>query len=193
MKTSDILLLMAGAGVGLFVLGALTRPKEPEDWQINPDLGKHRGLGPTYGSDQQPTRLPSKQDPQGGVADYRGYTYNRSMPSTYAKGEPAQHLGKMYDKREDNWAFVPPSPIDYGAPPVRIPKLWKDGIRYWDGITSHGGVDAVGQRVHLFHLRPSYPTRGYRSVSGSLASTGGGMSTASRVRIPAIFVPSAVA
>jgi hypothetical protein len=184
---------MVAAGV-VFVL--LSRPKvrQPEDVQIDPALGKHRGLAPMYaGPDQISTRMPSKQDPKGGPADYLGYTYGGTTPSVYAKGEPAQKGGNWWDLVEDNAAHIEVSPIDYGRAPLRIPKLWKDATRYWDGITSYGATEVVGQRVHLFHLRPSFPTRGVRSISGSLAPIGGGQSTASRIRIPAIFVPSAVA
>ncbi len=180
---------LVAAGVALFVLG---RPKGgAQAWQIDPALGKHRGLAPTYGGpDATPTRMPSHQDPRGGPADYLGYNYARTTPSVYAKGEPAQKGGAWWDAREDAWAFQEPSPIDYAKPPLRIPKLWKDGNRFWDGISSWGGTEVTGQRVHLFHLRPSAPTRGYRSISGSLAKIGGGQSTASRIRIPAVFVPS---
>jgi hypothetical protein len=187
-------LIVAGMVLGGVLLVAMSRKKGgPEDIQIDPDFGKHRGLAPMYaGPDQLPYRLPSNQDPKGGAADYLGYTYGGSEPSKYALGEPAQITGAWWDAREDNWAPVDVSPLDYQKPPLRIPKLWKDANRYWDGITSWGGTEVVGQRVHLYHLRPSMPTRGIRSISGSLAPIGGGQSTASNVRIPAIFVPSAV-
>lgn len=191
-SSEKIILAMVAAGAGLVGLAMLNRPKGSEDVQIDPDMGTHRGLAPTYGYAVMETRLPSQQDPKGGMADYLGYPYDSTTPSRYAKGEPAQHIGSFYDKREDNWNFVPPAPIDYGAPPLRIPRLWKDANRFWDGINSQGGTDMVAQKIHLFHLRPSAPTRGYRSVSGMLAPVGGGMSTASRARIPAIFVPSVV-
>jgi hypothetical protein len=192
--TGKGLLIIAGLGIGAFLLGAFTRPKEVNDVQIDPGLGKHRGLAPTYGSapENVPTRMPSAQDPKGGPADYLGYNYAKTTPSRYAMGEPAQHLGRYWDKREDAWAHPEVAPLDYQLPPLRIPKTWKDAIRYWDSIQSQGGTEVVGQSVHLFHLRPGYPTRGYRSISGSIASVGGGMSTASRTRIPAVFVPSAV-
>lgn len=182
--------LVAG-GVLFFVMG---RPRrEINDVQIDPAFGKHRGLAPMYaGMDQLPTRLGSPQDPKGGKADYLGYNYAKTMPSVYAKGEPAQVGGKWWDAREDAWAFIKPSPLDYQVPPLRIPKLFKSANRFWDGITSYGGTEVVAQRLHLFHLRPAYPTRGARSISGSLAPIGSGQSTASRVRIPAIFVPSQV-
>jgi hypothetical protein len=193
-KTEWIVGGLVASGVALFIL---CRPKGgalPEDVQIDPSMGKHRGLAPMYaGMDQLATRQPSKQDPRGGPADYLGYNYGATTPSVYAKGEPAQKAGAWWDLVEDNAAHIEVSPIDYGRAPLRIPKLWKDATRYWDGLTSYGGTEVVGQRVHLFHLRPSYPTRGVRSISGSLAPIGGGMSTASRVRIPAVFVPSAVA
>lgn len=184
---------LVGAGVLVFLFGARSRPKIAQDVRIDPDFGKHRGLGPVYTQpDSVPTRMSSAQDPKGMTADFLGYNYDKSMPSTYAKGEPAQFAGKYWDKREDQWAEVAYSPIDYGKPPVRILHLWKDANRYWDGINSRGGVEVVGQRVHLYHLRPSAPTRGVRSISGGLAPIGGGMSTASRVRVPSIFVPSVV-
>lgn len=183
---------LALAGV-LFVFMSRPKGRPNDDVQIDPDMAQHRGVAPMYaGPDQLPYRLPSKQDVKGGAADYLGYNYAGTTPSVYAKGEPAQHIGAWWDAREDAWASPDVSPIDYEKPPLRIPKLWKDANRYWDGISSWGGTEVVGQRVHLYHLRPSIPTRGYRSISGSLAPIGGGQSTASRVRIPAVFVPSAV-
>jgi hypothetical protein len=186
---------LIGAGVLWVLMGTRGgRQQGFDDVQIDPALGKHRGLGVILaGIDQLPVRMKSAQDPRGGMADYLSYPYGATEPSRYAMGEPAQKVGSWWDKREDQWAFVDFSPIDYGKPPLRIPKTWKDANRYWDGITSYGGTDVVGQKVHLFHLRPSFPTRGARSISGSLAPVGGGMSTASRARIPAVFVPSAVA
>lgn len=193
-SSEKVILGLLAAGAALFVVGGLTRKKEPQDWYIDPDLGKHRGLAYiANGPDQAATRLPSRQDPRGGAADYLGYNYGATQPSAYAWGEPAQKVGKAWDKREDQWAYVDRAPLDYGQPPLRIPRPWKDANRFWDGITSWGGTEVVAQRLHLFHLRPSAPTKGYRSVSGMLAPVGGGQSTASRVRIPAIFVPSSVA
>jgi hypothetical protein len=136
--------------------------------------------------------MPSAQDPKGGKADYLGYPYGKSEPSAYAKGEPARRGGKHWDQAVDRVTHTEVSPIDYGLPPLRIPRLWKDANRYWDGINSYGGSEVVGQRLHVFHLRPSYPTRGMRSLSGSIAPIGGGTSTASRIRVPAIYVPSVV-
>ena len=188
-------LIVGGMVLGGVLLVAMSRRSSlPEDTQIDPQFGAHRGLAfPYAGNDQQPDRMPSAQDQKGGAADYLGYPYAGTAPSTYAKGEPAQVGGAWWDTREADWASPEVSPIDYGKPPLRIPKLWKDANRYWDGITSWGGTDVVDQHLHLFHLRPSAPTRGYRSISGVLAPLGGGSSTASNVRIPAVFVPSAVA
>jgi hypothetical protein len=187
---------IVAAGVLLFILGSRQKTgkiQEVDDWQIDPDMGKHRGIAyVSNGTDQIPTRMHSAQDPKGGAADYLGYNYDKSLPSLYAKGEPAVHAGKWWDKREDDWTEIPLSPLDYGPAPGRIPKLFKDANRYWDGITSYGGTEVVAQRMHLFHFRPSAPTRGYRSISGSFSTIGGGQSTGSRIRIPAIFVPSVV-
>lgn len=178
------------AGVLVILLLNNRRPSIV-DSRIDPQEDLHRQIPAIYaGTDQVSTRNPSRQDPLGGMADFGGYPFRGSMPSSFAKGEPAQVKGDHWDKGEDRWGFVPPSPIDYGRPPLRIPRLWRDHTRYWDGLTSYGGTEVVGQRVHLFHFRPSPPTRGNRSISGSLASIGGGQSTASRIRIPSIFVPS---
>src|SRR5579864_1170829 len=186
--SKNVVYLLIGGAAALFVLGTLTaRRKEINDVLIDPALGKHRGLGAVYGGepDQIPLRAPSFQDKKPS-ADYVGYPYSGTQPGTYAKGEPAQMTGKWWDKGEDRWTEVPLSPLDYQRPPMRIPKLFKDSNRYWDGITSRSGVEAQGHRVHLFHLRPSYPTRGIRSISGSLAEVGGGFSTASTMRVPAV-------
>lgn len=187
-----LLFLVGRQNAPLFLVGRQNAKKEVEEWQIDSNMGAHRGLAPTYGVKPTPTRMASAQDKHGGAADYLGYNYKGTTPSVYAKGEPAQGGGKWYDKREDAWAFIEQSPIDYQKPPLRIPKLWKDANRFWDGINSHGGTEVIAQRFHLFHLRPSMPTRGYRSISGVFNPIGGGMSTASRARIPAIFVPSVI-
>jgi hypothetical protein len=190
--SKNVIYLLVGGAVGLVLLGTMTRRKVVNDVQIDPDLGKHRGLGAVYGEpDQVPLRAPSFQD-HNPASDFVGYNYRGTEPGTYAKGEPAQKTGKWWDKGEDRWTEIPLSPLDYKNPPMRIPKLFKDANRYWDGLTTRSGVEAQGHRVHLFHLRPSYPTRGIRSISGSLSEIGGGMSTASTARIPAVFVPSVV-
>lgn len=181
-----------GIGAAVLVFGGVARGRKTVyDSQIGPDFGIHRGKPAMYaGPDQVSIRHSSMQEPK--VTDYFPYPYEATTPSAFAKGEPAQTTGKWWDMAEDRWAHPEVSPIDYGRPPLRIPKLFRDSNRYWDGITSYGGTDVVGQKVHLFHLRPSYPTRGIRSISGSLSSIGGGMSTASTMRIPAVFVPSVV-
>lgn len=187
---------VVGAGVLYLILtgrtGSSGGPREVQDIRIDPKFGTHRQIPAIFaGTDQVSTRNASVQDPRGSTEDFGGYPYGNSQPSAFAKGEPAQMKGAHWDQAEDRWVEIPLSPLDYGRPPQRIPQLRRDSNRYWDGITSYGGTEVVGQRVHLFHLRPSSPTRGYRSISGSLASIGGGMSTASRMRIPSIFVPSA--
>jgi hypothetical protein len=191
-KSSTVVVGLGIGAVALVFLGVFKGKKQVFDSQIGPDFGIHRGLPAMYGGpDQISIRHKSIQSPNP-MDDYGPYPYKASEPSAVAKGEPAQNTGSWWDKAEDRWASPLISPIDYGKPPLRIPKLWRDSNRYWDGITSYGGTDVVGQKVHLFHLRPSYPTRGIRSISGSLSEIGGGQSTASTMRIPAIFVPSVV-
>jgi hypothetical protein len=122
--------------------------------------------------------MPSRQDPDP-AADFAGYPYKATTPSRYAQG---YWKGKFLNP-------IGYAPLDYGDAPTRIPKLWKDNIRYWDGTMQRGSTQQ-NYRIVLFHLRPSMPTRGYRSISGVMA---GGGPTSSRARVPAIFIPSVVA
>lgn len=173
---------LVAAGAGVFLLGR-RGAGETANPQGDPDMGRHRGIPyqPRPGAGTgAPLRAPSAQDPHP-ERDYEGYPYGRTQPALYAQGYPK---GRGMQLGGDAT-----SPLNYGEAPRRIPKLWKDGTRYWDGVMQHGSTQQ-NYRVFLFHLRPSMPTRGYRSVSGVLYNGG---PTASRARIPAIFVPSAVA
>ena len=174
--------VLAGAAGVVVAALVVMRPKGQHetavDQQIDPQWGVHRGVSASYPPDVPSVRMPSAQDKRGGFGDYAKYPYG-SRPSSYAQG---------------HWVGPGPGPIgyaplDYGHVPVRIPKLWKDNVRYWDSLNARAGVGTHYERLHLLHLRPSYPTRGYRSISGVLYNGG---PTASRARIPAIFVPSAV-
>jgi hypothetical protein len=181
---NELLVLAALVGVGGAVVllgrprGATSQGADLSDPRIDPDIGRHRGLPVLRGrSSAEGVRLPSSQEPR--IRDKRGYPYSGdSQPSLYATG-----YWKGYGSGPIGY-----SPIDYGPTPIRIPRLWHDGIRYWDGIAQRGYTQQ-NYRLFLFHLRPSAPTRGYRSISGVLANGG---PTSSRRRIPAIFVPTAV-
>jgi hypothetical protein len=80
--------------------------------------------------------------------------------------------------------------IDESPAPTRIPHVWNDALSASAGILQYAFTQQNYRKFmpHIWMSRVQYPTRGIRSVSG----VGAQMSTASRVRIPAIFVPSAV-
>lgn len=176
-----ILLGVAAAGAAtVLMLRPKNDPNQIVNAQSSPGMGRHRGIGYTQWAGEQGTlRAASAQDPKP-FADLDGYPYNGDRGA----GSYAQAYWEGYgDPRTDT------SPINYGKAPRRIPKLWKDGIRYWDGVRQHGSKQQ-NSSAFFFHLRPSMPTRGFRSVSGILYNGG---PTASRARIPAVYVPSQVA
>lgn len=172
--------LVAVGGAVVFLgrpRGAMAGVPDISDSRLDPDIGRHRGLPVLRGrSSAEGVRGTSSQEPR--IRDKDGYPYKGDdQPSAIATG-----YWKGYGTGPIGY-----SQLDYGPTPIRIPRLWRDGIRYWDGIAQRGYTQQ-NYRLFLFHLRPSAPTRGYRSVSGVLA----GGPTSSRRRIPAVFVPTAV-
>lgn len=80
--------------------------------------------------------------------------------------------------------------LDHERPPSRIPRLWKDGMDMGAGIAQRGFTQ-WNYRLFLAHIwtgRVPQPTRGIRSISGVRQV----YPSASRARIPAIYVPSVV-
>ncbi len=78
------------------------------------------------------------------------------------------------------------------GPPARVPQLIKSTVREWAGLLQHGMTQTQYQmfmRHESFWFKQQYPTRGAKSISGSLFNQG---STASRIRIPAVFVPRSI-
>lgn len=82
--------------------------------------------------------------------------------------------------------------IDESPAPTRIPHVWNDGLNAAAGLDQY----AFTQQNYTLFLPHIYfakthpvPTRGIRAVSGVRQADG---PTASRIRIPAVFVPSAV-
>lgn len=158
--------------------------------QIDPQFGVHRQepiptaeiisnamSGPFY-------RAPTSQNPNANAGVMHDptrppYPKGDREPSRYAQGYP----------RGPGMARSDTSDIDYGVAPQRVPKLFKDATSAWDGASQHGSTQQ-NYRLQLFHLRPSYPTRGYRAISGIIANQG---PTSSRVWIPAVVTPSGVA
>lgn len=153
-------------------------PVTVSDVRADPVPGRRSRPLPGLGFPES-VRRPSAQDKRGGLADLTSYPYDRGSPSTLAQG---RYIGKNPSLP------LGYSPVDYGAAPVRIPRQWRDGTRYWDGLRQQGFTQQFYQ-AQMRHFRPAPPTRGYRSVSGVLAGQG---QTASRMRIPSVFVPSAV-
>jgi len=82
--------------------------------------------------------------------------------------------------------------LDEEPAPTRIPRVWNDGLSAAAGLDQYGFTQQNYRLFlkHVFFSRTSpQATRGIRAVSGVSAPNG---PTASRIRIPAIFVPSAV-
>lgn len=139
----------------------------------DPQAGEHRTV--PYPTAYPIERAPTSQDPQGGAGDHR-YPFPSRAPLANAQGFPtgrsSQPVG--YDG------------LDHGPIPQRIPRLWRDGLNAWDGLRQWAGTQQF-YRAQLRHLRPSYPTRGYRSISGVMAPTSMG---STRIRVPAVFIRS---
>lgn len=180
-----VLATLGLVGAGIIFVGSRGKKLHDipnvSDPRIDPDLGRHRGrpamYRPNSGTGAQ-VRLGSAQEPH--PNDSADYPYNGDKaPSLLATG-----YWKGYGDGPVGY-----SPIDYGPIPKRIPRLWRDGNRYWDGVQTRGYTQQ-NYRLFLFHLRPSMPTRGYRSISGVLYNGG---PTSSRRRIPAVYVPTSVA
>ena len=146
--------------------------------RIDPQPGVHRQTRPPFIrviGDFITVRLPSRQERRVRDEDYphRGDT----QPSAYAQG--------WWRGRVPGWPLGY-SMLDYGPVPQRVPHLWKDATRFWDG-PSQRGFTQQNYRQQWPHFVPPYKTRGYRSISGVITSQG---PTASRVRVPAVFAPS---
>jgi hypothetical protein len=80
--------------------------------------------------------------------------------------------------------------LNEGPAPSRIPRFWNDGLNAAAGLNQYAFTQQ-NYRVFLKHPwlgRVPQPTRGIRAVSG----VGNQFSTSSTIRIPAVFVPSAV-
>lgn len=86
---------------------------------------------------------------------------------------------------------IGPGSLNEGDPPMRIPHVWNDGLNAAAGLRQYGFTQQNYSVFfpHVWLGRSGFPTRGIRSISGVRAPDG---PTASRIRIPAIYVPSAV-
>lgn len=166
------------------------------DWRLDPQEFGHRQT-PVPGSNMAGPfmRHPTLQDrSQPGDDGQYPLPPRARYPSAYDEGYYAGELQQDYRGASYYDGIVNAEGLDQGPPPQRIPREWHDKLQNWEGLRTHGAgtvglVAHTNHWVHLYHPRPAYPTRGLRSVSGVLASQG---PTASRARIPAVFVPSSV-
>jgi hypothetical protein len=154
-----------------------------------------RRIDPQYGVHGRQEHIPGKQDVTADMTVLNSY----NLPGRGAMGDPESlsRAGKpsllaggqtggigMQDTTRSSQA------INESPAPTRIPRVWNDGLNAAAGLNQYGFTQ---QNYRLFIKHPwlgrvPFPTRGIRSISGVTAQ----MSTASTVRIPAIFVPSAV-
>jgi hypothetical protein len=113
---------------------------------------------------------------------------NGKGDSSLAQNQPGDGPRGMANSYSSD---IGPGSLNEGPPPLRIPHVWNDGLNAAAGIRQYGFTQQNYRAYfpHLYLGRSGFPTRGIRSLSGVRQITG---PTASRVRIPAIFVPSAV-
>lgn len=157
--------------------------------QLDPQPGVHRQSPVTSSVDAAAGPFYSTPSTQDQAARYQ---------TPYANAQVTDNQVAAQAQGRPTGPYAVPvgySTLDYGSAPTRIPRLWRDGTRSWESLNQRGGSAAgcpahVNHWLWLPHLRPSMPTRGFRSVSGMLAGQG---PTASNVRVPAVFIPSGVA
>lgn len=142
------------------------------DRRIDPQWGVH-GV-----QEQIPTR---------GMEGQRIKRYPQSLPgSRYAQGQ-TEGVGEI----DTTQSAIGPGSLYESPAPTRIPHVWKDGLDASAGLNQRGFTQQ-NYSLYIKHIplgRSGFPTRGIRSLSGVRTETG---PTASRIRIPAVFVPSAV-
>ena len=163
--------------------------REFRDWHQDPQEGVHRQSRVPGGTEAGPfMRHPQAQDPSRYEDEGRYPRPRRSRyPQAMDEGYPAGFVTDTLVGRGQE-------AYNQETVPQRIPRLWEDKLSHWEGLRTHGAgtVGLVAHNNHWFyahHPVPRYPTRGIRGISGVLAPDG---PTASRARIPAVFVPSSV-
>jgi hypothetical protein len=110
----------------------------------------------------------------------------------YPVSLPGQlYAGQQNFDRADSDSKLSQIFLDHERPPSRIPRVWKDGMDMGAGIAQQAFTQ-WNYRLFLPHIwlgRVPQPTRGIRAISGARQVDG---PTASRARIPAIYIPSVV-
>lgn len=129
-------------------------------------------------------RLPGRgkaKDPEAIGRDGGGLSrLAANQPGDGPRGDPDSRLSD-----------IGPGSLNEGPPPMRIPHVWNDGLNAAAGLRQYAFTQQnyTAYFKHTYLGRSGFPTRGIRSLSGVRQPVG---PTASRIRIPAIYVPSAV-
>jgi hypothetical protein len=139
-----------------------------------------RRVDPQYGVHAVQEEIPDGRDLGGGSIK----RFPQSLPGQL-------YAGRQNFDRADADSKLSQVFLDHERPPSRIPRLWKDGLDMGAGIAQHGFTQWAYTTFlpHIWLGRVPQPTRGIRAISGARTPTG---PTASRARIPAIYVPSVV-
>jgi hypothetical protein len=154
-----------------------------------------RRIDPQFGVHGRQQQIPGRENPSWMLTtntfDQPGRGNEVGDPESLARrGDPSmlssgQMSGVGMQDTTRSAALLNESPA-----PTRIPRFWNDGLNAAAGIAQFGTIQQ-NSRLFIKHQmlgRVPLPTRGVRSISG----VGAQMSTASVIRIPAIFIPSAV-
>ena len=156
----------------------------------------HSGIGgrSIHGRQQY---IPGKQDQSADPIVLNEFEYAASLQGDDKVPESLSRHGKPSQLAGGQTGYVgmvnttrSSADIDESLPPVRIPRFWNDGLNAAAGLAQYAFTQQ-NYRIFIKHPwlgRTPFPTRGIRSISGVTAQ----QSTASTIRIPAIYVPSAV-
>jgi hypothetical protein len=183
------------------VAGAIRGREIPQiitiDRRIDPQYS-NQGHGKSVHDRQQ--NIPGKQDGSADPINLNEYNYaarltggagDSGTPEYLSRrGDPSRLAGGQMEgvgmQNTDRSSMA----LNESPAPTRIPRFWNDGLNAGAGLMQYAFTQ-VNYRIFIKHPwlgRTGFPTRGIRSISGVTAQ----MSTASTVRIPAIYVPSAV-
>ncbi len=163
------------------------------DRRVDPQYS-NQDLGASVHGRQEP--IPGKQDNtsdmivlntwnlpgRGNINDPESLSRDRKGASRLAGGQ-TEGVGMQDTTRSSQL-------INESPAPSRIPRFWNDGLNAAAGLNQYAFTQQ-NYRAFLKHPwlgRVPQATRGIRSISGVT----GQFSTASNIRIPAIYVPSAV-
>jgi hypothetical protein len=183
------------------VAGAIRGREAPQiiaiDRRIDPQYS-NQGHGKSVHGRQQ--HVPGKQDQSADPINLNEYDYasrlvggagDRGTPEYISRhGDPSRLAGGQTEGVGMQDTTRSSQGLNESPAPTRIPRFWNDGLNAGAGLSQYGFTQQ-NYRIFIKHPwlgRSGFPTRGIRAVSGVTAQ----MSTASTVRIPAIYVPSAV-